>query len=117
MTTCLLMMASHRERMEKDMAKKFDNYEAFKAEGFEESVDQWGRIHLTRTFTKMIEVAWYGKQESIFTIDIWFNPAKTICTASYTMNVREPFKVKTHLNDKRAYNAIHLTAEYNGFAF
>ena len=99
------------------MAKKFDLYEALKNEGFTESVDQFGCVELARKFEKEIDVVWYGKTTQTFAIVIGFSSDKSVVRVWYYDKPFHAFKVKDHMNDKRAYNAIHDTAKYNGFAF
>ncbi len=99
------------------MAKKFDVYEALKKEGFTEDVDRFGCVELTRNFEKEIELAWYGKATQRFTIVVSFNSDNTVIYADYYDDCMRLVKTKIHLNDKRAYNAIHDTAKYKGFAF
>lgn len=99
------------------MAKKFDAYEALKNEGFTETVDELGYVELSRKFEKEVDVAWYGKMTKTFAIVIGFNSDKTVMRVWYYDRPKKPSKVKDHLNDKRAYNAIHSTAKYNGFEF
>lgn len=98
--------------------KKFDVYEALKNEGFAETVNEFGCTELTRKFEKEIEVAWHGTMTKVFEIVVEFNPDRSVLRAYYYSGGScDPFKAKTHLNEKRAYNAIHMTAKYNDFAF
>lgn len=99
------------------MKKKFDAYEALRNEGFAESINEFGCVELSRKFEKEIEVVWYGKSTKTFAIIIEFNSDKTAMRVWYYNRPNCPSKVKDHLNDKRAYNAIHSTAKYNGFEF
>ena len=38
-------------------------------------------------------------------------------TVSYSQGYHEPFKVKSHSSNRRAYKAIEDTVRNNGFAF
>ena len=99
------------------MAKKYNIYEALQAEGFKESVSNWGTPMLTKEIEKMVTVAWYGEMKASLKIEIRFSADLEVLTVSYSDGAKTPFKTKTHLNEKRAYNAIHKTAELKGFAF
>ena len=99
-------------------AKKFDLYEALKAEGFYEVHDEWGDV-LRKDYQKEVEVLWYGKQTDYFITRVRFNSDHSVVQASYYNNSvpANAFKNKTHLNEKRAFNAIKATVENNGFEF
>ena len=100
----------------KEMKKAFNLYEELKANGFYEVNDEFGDV-LRKDYEKEIEVAWYGKQKSNFLVRVRFNASHSVAQVAYyhnTVPVR-PFKEKTHLNEKRALNAIRQTVENNGF--
>ena len=96
---------------------KFDLFKTLTEKGFTETADNYGRIILTKSYEKEVEVVWYGKQTSRLYVDVYFNSDKTVAQVAYMHRFAEatPFKTKTHLNDKRAYNAIAQTIENNGF--
>lgn len=98
--------------------KKFDLYEELLANGFV-AVKNVGSeyYHLEKHYEKEVEVCWYGKQEVHFDVEIYFNADHSCVRAYYYNQSRTPFKVKSHLNDKRAFNAIKATVENNGYAF
>ena len=95
---------------------KFDTFEALKANGFNEEKGAFGSIILRKEYSKEVEVAWQGTWTSRLTVELQFNPEKSVIGAAYYDGGRSPFKTKTHLNDKRAYNAIKQTVENKGFA-
>ena len=95
--------------------KKFDLYTELQALGFKAVKDQFGRDCLTNGWMKNIEVAFYGPWVSRLNIDVVFNTDHSVATVSYYDGGRRPFKTKTHLNEKRALNAIKATAENKGF--
>lgn len=98
--------------------KKYDLYEALKAEGFYEVHDEWGDL-LRKDYEKQVEVLWYGTQTSYFTVRVRFSADHGTVQASYYDDkiCARAFKVKTHLNEKRAYNAIKQTVELRGWKF
>ena len=97
------------------MAKKFDLYEALKQAGFEEAKTQFGNDMLKKSFRKMTEVAWYGQQETKLDVEVWFSLDHGAVTVYYYDGWHRPFKEKTHLNDKRAFNAIAQTIANKDF--
>ena len=100
------------------MAKKFDLYETLKANGFYEVHDEFGDV-LRKDYEKQVEVLWYGIQTSYFIARIRFNADHSVVQASYYDDKipARAFKTKTHLNEKRAFNAIKATVENNGYEF
>lgn len=98
------------------MAKKFDLYEALMEKGFYEVHDEWGDV-LRKDYQKEVEVVWYGKQTSYFIVRVRFSEDHSVAQVSYYNNSvpARAFKNKTHLNEKRAFNAIKATVENNGF--
>ena len=99
------------------MAKRFDVYEELKQKGFEETKGSFGQTILFKTYSKEVEVLWYGKQDYSIRVDVWFNPDHSVVKAFYYDDARgvRPYKEKTHLNEKRAYNAICQTVANKGF--
>ena len=98
------------------MTNKFDLYEALKNDGFEfEKVDAFGGEYLTKKFEREVEVVWYGKMLSTLEVVVRFSSDHNTITVNYFKGTARPFKTKTHLNDKRAYNAINATIENNMF--
>lgn len=100
------------------MKKAFNLYEELKANGFYEVRDEWGDV-LRKDYEKEVDVLWYGKQKSYFIVRVRFNGDHSVAQASYYHNSvpANAFKNKTHLNEKRALNAIRQTVENNGFEF
>ena len=100
------------------MAKKFDLYEALKAEGFYEIHDEWGDV-LRKDYEDECEVLWYGIQKRNFIVRVRFSEDHGTVQVRYYHDPisARAFKVKTHLNEKRAYNAIKATVENNSFKF
>lgn len=99
---------------------KFNLYEALQNNGF--TVDPYNdgdNGYMVRDdFENEVEVAWYGKQKSTLEIGVQFNESRTVCTVYYYKDgFKRAFKVKTHLTDKRAFNAIRETVKNNGFEF
>lgn len=98
------------------MKKEFNLYEELKAIGFEESKDQFGFDCLIKKYERETEVLWHGKQIVRFEISARFNPDHSVVTVFYYNGGHHtPFKTKTHLNEKRALNAIRETAKNNSF--
>ena len=98
------------------MARRYDLYEALKAEGFYEVKDEFGDV-LRKDYEKQTEVLWYGIQTSYFIVRVRFNADHSVAQVSYYDDKipARAFKTKTHLNEKRAYNAIKQTAELRGW--
>lgn len=100
-----------------EMTKKFNLYEELQNNGFKVS-NESDQALVRGDFSREIEVAWYGMQRSTMKVEVWFNPEKTVCRAYYYSDgCYRAFKVKDHLADKRAFNAIKATVENNGYAF
>ncbi len=95
--------------------KKFNLIEVLKAHGFEHTDSVYGCHVFTLELTRQTEVAWYGVQEFRLKVSVLFNPDMTSCQVSYYDGGKKPFKVKTHLADKRCWNAIQATVEGKGF--
>lgn len=99
------------------MAKKFDLYQELVNEGFEV---QENDHCLVKEFHMECEICWYGKQDTAIVAEIWFNEEHTVCKAYYYYDYicrSRQFKEKTHLAEKRAFNAIKATIENKGFEF
>lgn len=97
------------------MKKKFDLYSELLNKGFTASEDQYGCHCLTLNLEKKVETVWWGEQTRSLGIMAAFNPEHTVVTVYYANGGREDFKVKEHLNEKRALNAIIATAKNQGF--
>ena len=99
---------------------KFNLIEALEANGFQRNPfgeEDMGLV-LVKDYSKEVEVAWFGMQKSTISVEVYFNPEMTVCKAFYyQQGSRRAFKEKTHLADKRAFNAIKNTVEYKGFEF
>ena len=95
--------------------KKFDLYEELKYLGFEEGKNQFGNDCMTKTYKKTVEVLWQGEYETSLKIEAQFNPEHSVVNVLYYEGRPYPFKVKVHLNEKRALNAIRDTAKNHGF--
>ena len=50
-------------------------------------------------------------------VTVRFTPDDQAITVSYSQGYHEPFKVKSHLANRRALNAISDTLAHNGFTF
>ena len=98
------------------MAKKFDLYKELQNLGFYKVDDEFGDV-LRKDYQKIIDVAWVGKRTKHFVVRVKFNSDHTVATAYYYQNSVpvSAFKVKTHLNEKRALNAIRDTLRNNEF--
>ena len=59
----------------------------------------------------------YGKTNSSLKVTVRFTPDDQAITVSYSQGYHEPFKVKSHLANRRALNAISDTLAHNGFTF
>lgn len=95
--------------------KRFDLYEELLAKGFVKADDAFGRERLTKHYEKEVEVVWYGKHLSTFDVDVVFNPDHTVAKVFYYNQSKTAFKVKTHMSDKKAFNAICATLNNNGY--
>jgi len=96
------------------MKKKFDLYQELTAQGFAEQENPFG-IMLVKSYEKEVEVAWHGKMKSTYRVEVLFNQDKTVATVSYFKTSMRADKVKGHLNEKRAFNAIRDTIKNAGF--
>lgn len=96
------------------MKKKFDLYQELTEKGFTEQESSFGAM-LVKSYEKEVEVAWHGKMKSTYRVEALFNQDKTIATVSYFKGSMKADKVKTHLNEKRAFNAIRETIKNAGF--
>lgn len=94
---------------------KFDVRPALEAKGFIAKPGHLGGTVLHKDYTKQVEVAWYGQREKRLTVEVWVNSEASCLTVYYYDGGVSPFKVKNHLNEKRAYNAIADTIKNNGF--
>lgn len=99
------------------MKKTFNLAEELKKAGYTESINTWGSKELTKKYSDVVDVLWYGKQERQMTVTVVFNNDETSCRANYYDGGKSPFKVKTHLNEKRALNAIRQTVENHEYIF
>ena len=99
------------------MTKKFDLYQELANNGFDvDPYNDGDDSYLVKCFEKEVEVCWYGKQKSTLEIGVQFNPERTTCRVYYYKDgFKRAFKVKDHMADKRAFNAIKETAKNNGF--
>ena len=98
------------------MKKFFDLYAELENRGFREQKNAFGLTELAKSYEKEVEVAWYGKCKSEYKVSVVFSQDKGTLTAYYYKGFGSPVKVKSHLNDKRALNAIIATVENAGFA-
>lgn len=100
------------------MKTPFNLYDELKNNGFNtETKDEFGGTILTRDFEKEVEVVWYGKQTSRYKVQVRFSAdMRTVQASYYKGSFGAPDKTKTHLNDRRALNAIRQTIENAGFA-
>lgn len=96
------------------MKKNFDLYEELEKRGFEKYVDIFGRECLKKDYEKEVEVVWHGKVKTKYSVEVAFNSDKSIVNVEY-FNDRTSVKTKTHLNEKRALNAISMTVKNAGF--
>lgn len=100
------------------MKKEFNLYNELKANGFYEIHDEWGDV-LRKDYEKEVDVLWHGKMKFNFIVRVRFNDSHSVAQVSYYKSSipANSFKNKTHLNEKRALNAIRQTVENNGFEF
>ena len=107
------------------MSSKFNLVEALESNGFVHSCDRTATDDIngteyvtkryTRRFEKVAQVAWEGEQVISLTavVDVLFkNGKQELATAIYDFG-----KVKQHMPDKRAFNAIRDTVKFAGFEF
>lgn len=99
--------------------KNFDLYAELQALGFKPVKDQFGHDAMTKGWVRREPC--FGTLGGVYdhrlNIDVIFNPDHSVAQVQYFDGGRHPFKVKTHLNEKRALNAIRETAKNNGFEF
>ena len=69
---------------------------------------------LTKTYERVSDVLWYGPMRSEMTVKIRISSDCESLRVCYYAGYKF-FKVKSHLNDKRAYNAIRDTLANHGF--
>lgn len=98
---------------------KFDAIAALTSQhGFELKSEKYGpdpaRITLTKGYEKTEDVAWHGPMRFAMTVRVLVGRDGETLHVSYYAGDRR-IKEKTHLNDKRAYNAIRETLANNGF--
>lgn len=100
---------------------KFNLKEALAAKGFSPIADPYGFSTygqiVEKVYEKQVEIAWYGKVNSSLKVTVRFTPDDQAITVSYSQGYHEPFKVKSHLANRRALNAISDTLAHNGFTF
>ena len=105
------------------MAAKFDLMEVLKDKGFERIDNPMERFGskaewYQRTWSKDIEVAWYGVQHFELTVTAKYlpsfngNSSLDDITFEYSSG-----KVKNHACNKRAWNALRDTVTYAGYEF
>lgn len=98
---------------------KFNLKEALSAKGFAPIADPYGcAAHgqlIQKTFEKEVETVWHGTVKTAITVTARFTPDDEALTVSYNSHGGSPFKVKTHMSNKRAYKAIEDTLHYHGF--
>lgn len=96
--------------------KNFDLYTELMNNGFEVSKNRYGLEVLTKEYEQEIGNPLQGVWTQVMWVDVQFSPDHTVCTAYYCEGRHSnAFKVKTHMNDKRAFNAIRQTVANNGF--
>ena len=97
------------------MTKKFDLYQELLNKGFENQESMFG-FTLTKSYEKEVEVAWHGKMKTTYKVQVVFNEEKTVATVSYFKgSSKRADKVKNHMNEKRAFNAIRETIKNAGY--
>lgn len=96
------------------MKKKFDLYQELTNKGFAEQENSFSTM-LVKSYEKEVEVAWHGKMKATYRVEVLFNQDKSVATVSYFKSSGRADKVKTHLNEKRAFNAICETIKNAGF--
>lgn len=100
------------------MKKSFDLYNELMNNGFEVSKNRYGLEVLTKQYEREAGNTLQGTWTKVVWVDVQFNAEHTTCTAYYHEgNHFNAFKAKTHLSDKRAFNAIKQTVENCGFEF
>ncbi len=99
---------------------KFNLKEALAAKGFAPIADPFGCSApgqiIQKDFEKEIKTVWHGIVKATLTVTVRFTSDDEALTVSYfEQGSYSPFKVKTHLSNKRAYKAIEDTLSNNGF--
>ena len=69
---------------------------------------------LTKTYERVSDVAWHGPMRSEMTVEVHLS-ADHESLRVYYYDGRRPIKVKTHLNDKHAYNAIRDSLAHHSY--
>lgn len=96
---------------------KFNLYEALKENGFHDSANPFGHMIVKKFVDERNMVSITGtpytyKRE--MEVRATFSDDYSVVRVAYKEN-KHIFKTKTHLNDKRAYNAIRQTVQNNSF--
>lgn len=92
---------------------KFNLKEALEAKGFTPIADPFGLA----TFGQIVRKTFTEGARSV-TVTARFTPDYAALTVSYAYgDSSRPFKVKTHLSDRRAYRAIEYTLQHHSLAF
>lgn len=99
--------------------KSFDLIDALIADGFERTEyarrNGYKQTKLAKHYEKQTTLAWYGKTVSRFDVEVWFTYYHgEVCRVHVEYSNG---KVKDHAYNKRAYNAIRDTVQYNGYEF
>lgn len=92
---------------------KFNLKEALTAKGFTPITDPFGFA----AFGQIVRKTFTEDARSI-TVTARFTPDYAALTVSYAHDEdSKPFKVKTHLSDRRAYRAIEYTLQHHSLVF
>lgn len=99
--------------------KKFDLVETLKLQGFrvKDYHGGGGAVILSRKWYQEVEVVWYGKKLSTYSIDVSIYEAAGVCVADYVKDGRVCKSRWYNSIGKRAYNAMVETARYAGYEF
>ena len=103
--------------------KKFELVEVLKERGFVEQPIEEGifrfcdAVRLERSWSKEVEVAWYGKRIATYSIEVFVNQSSGICRVWYYQDGREYKNRWYNTLGKRTYNAMVETARCAGYEF
>lgn len=97
---------------------KFDIVKALEDAGYTVSHEgtEYSECYImSKEYSREIEACWYGKQIYTVKVEVMYHVMFNTVMVKYYDGGREPFKTKTHLADKRCFNAIKETLKCKDF--
>lgn len=102
------------------MATKFNLYEKLKADGFHDSYNSFGHMIIRQFIEEQHGVSFSGEPftyKRMIEVRAIFSDDYSVVKVLYRYEGKRTFKEKTHLSDRRAYNAIKQTVSNNGYEY